>query len=192
MRALRILVVDDEQLAREELCFLLGAGRRRRDRRPGRRRRRGPAAGRRAEARRRVSRRADARPDRLRGRAPADRGRRAAAARVRHRLRPVRHRRVLGERGRLPAEAGRRRPARADARTRAGAGWRPRRPPSCRSRPADLEKVIEAVQARQGRRDQLAIRVGERFILVQAEEVVHASLVDEAIVVATNTVSGHV
>jgi two-component system LytT family response regulator/two-component system response regulator LytT len=56
--------------------------------------------------------------------------------------------------------------------------------------PDDLEKVIEAIQARQGRRDQLAIRVGERFILVQAEEVVHASLVDEAIVVATQTVSG--
>ena len=55
---------------------------------------------------------------------------------------------------------------------------------------ADLEKVIEAVQARQGRRDQLAIRVGERFVLVQADEVVHASLVDEAIVVVTNTVSG--
>ncbi len=56
--------------------------------------------------------------------------------------------------------------------------------------PADLEKVVEAVQARQGRRDQLAIRVGERFILVQAEEVVHASLVDESIVVATQTISG--
>ena len=56
--------------------------------------------------------------------------------------------------------------------------------------PADLEKVIEAVQARQGRRDQLAIRVGERFVLVQAEEVLFASLVDEAIVVVTNTVSG--
>jgi two-component system, LytTR family, response regulator LytT len=56
--------------------------------------------------------------------------------------------------------------------------------------PADLERVIEAVQARQGRRDQLAIRVGERFVLVQAEEVIHASLVDEAIVVVTNTVSG--
>jgi DNA-binding LytR/AlgR family response regulator len=55
---------------------------------------------------------------------------------------------------------------------------------------ADLEQVIAAVQARQGRRDQLAIRVGERFVLVQAEEVVHASLVDEAIVVVTNTVSG--
>ena len=56
--------------------------------------------------------------------------------------------------------------------------------------PADLEQVIEAVQARQGRRDQLAIRVGERFVLVQADEVVHASLVDEAIVVVTNAVSG--
>ena len=54
----------------------------------------------------------------------------------------------------------------------------------------DLEKVIEAVQARQGRRDQLAIRVGERFVLVQAEEVVHASLADDAIVVVTNSVSG--
>ena len=56
--------------------------------------------------------------------------------------------------------------------------------------PAELEKVIEAVQARQGRREQLAIRVGERFVLVQADEVVHASLVDEAIVVVTNAVSG--
>ena len=56
--------------------------------------------------------------------------------------------------------------------------------------PDDLEKVIDAIKARQGRRDQLAIRVGERFILVQAEEVVHASLVDESIVVATQTMSG--
>jgi two-component system LytT family response regulator/two-component system response regulator LytT len=56
--------------------------------------------------------------------------------------------------------------------------------------PADLERVVEAVQARRGRRDQLAIRVGERFILVQTEEVVHASLIDESIVVATQTVSG--
>lgn len=56
--------------------------------------------------------------------------------------------------------------------------------------PTDLEKVIEAVQARQGRRDQLAIRAGERFVLVSADEVIHASLVDEAIVVVTNTVSG--
>jgi two-component system response regulator LytT len=56
--------------------------------------------------------------------------------------------------------------------------------------PADLERVIEAVQARQGRRDQIAIRVGVRFVLVQAQEIVHASLIDEAIVVVTNSVSG--
>ena len=57
--------------------------------------------------------------------------------------------------------------------------------------PADLERVITAVQARQGgRRDQLAIRSGERFFLVQADEVVHASLEDEGIVVVTNAVSG--
>jgi two-component system LytT family response regulator/two-component system response regulator LytT len=56
--------------------------------------------------------------------------------------------------------------------------------------PEDLERVIEAVQARQGRRDQLAIRVGERFVLVQADEVVHASLIDDSIVVVTTAVSG--
>jgi DNA-binding LytR/AlgR family response regulator len=57
--------------------------------------------------------------------------------------------------------------------------------------PIDLERVIEAVQARQGgRREQLAIRSGDGFVLVQADDVVHASLVDDAIVVVTNTVSG--
>jgi two-component system response regulator LytT len=56
--------------------------------------------------------------------------------------------------------------------------------------PADLERVIEAVQARQGRRDHIALRVGERFVLVQAEEIIHASVVDETIAVVTNSVSG--
>jgi two-component system response regulator LytT len=57
--------------------------------------------------------------------------------------------------------------------------------------PEDLEKVIEAVQARQGgRRDQIAIRAGDKFVLVQAEELVHASVVDESIVVATQTMYG--
>jgi two-component system, LytTR family, response regulator LytT len=58
--------------------------------------------------------------------------------------------------------------------------------------PDDLERVIAAVQARQDqRREHLAIRVGERFILVQSEEIVLASLVDDAIVVATPTMYGH-
>jgi two-component system response regulator LytT len=56
--------------------------------------------------------------------------------------------------------------------------------------PEELERVVEAVQARQGRRDQIAIRAGERFMLLQATEISHASLVDETIVVVTNSVSG--
>jgi two-component system LytT family response regulator/two-component system response regulator LytT len=72
------------------------------------------------------------------------------------------------------------------ARRRVAPEQTPRLPLS----PEDLERVIDAVQARQGRRDQIAIRVGERFMLVQAQEIVFASLVDEAIVVATNSVSG--
>jgi len=56
--------------------------------------------------------------------------------------------------------------------------------------PADLDKVVAAVQARQGRQSQLAVRVGERFVLVQAEEIIHASLVDETIVVVTAAVTG--
>jgi two-component system LytT family response regulator/two-component system response regulator LytT len=56
--------------------------------------------------------------------------------------------------------------------------------------PEELERVIDAVQARQGRRDQIAIKAGERFVLVQAQEIIYASLVDESIVVVTNTVSG--
>jgi DNA-binding LytR/AlgR family response regulator len=63
-------------------------------------------------------------------------------------------------------------------------------PPQMPLSPGDLERVIEAIQARQGRRDQIAIRVGERFILVQADEVVHASVVEEAIVVATQHMAG--
>ncbi len=56
--------------------------------------------------------------------------------------------------------------------------------------PEDLERVVEAIQARQGRRDQIAIRVGERFILVHAEEIVYAELADDVIVVVTSSVSG--
>ncbi len=56
--------------------------------------------------------------------------------------------------------------------------------------PDELDRVVEAVQARQGRRDQIAIRAGERFMLLQAQEISHASLVDETIIVVTNSVSG--
>jgi two-component system LytT family response regulator/two-component system response regulator LytT len=54
----------------------------------------------------------------------------------------------------------------------------------------DLERVLGAIQARQGRREQVALRVGERYLLVQAEDIVHASLIDDEIVVVTNSLSG--
>jgi DNA-binding LytR/AlgR family response regulator len=55
----------------------------------------------------------------------------------------------------------------------------------------DLQRVIRtAVQSKQERREQLAIRAGETFVLVQADEVIHASLIDDAIVVVTGTISG--
>src|SRR6478672_10496082 len=41
---------------------------------------------------------------------------------------------------------------------------------------ADLEKIIQAVAERQSRRERLAIKVGERFLLVQSEEIIYASL----------------
>jgi two-component system response regulator LytT len=53
-----------------------------------------------------------------------------------------------------------------------------------------LERIVELVAERQNRRDRLAIKVGERFILVQAEEIVYASLSDESITVVTNQHTG--
>ena len=54
----------------------------------------------------------------------------------------------------------------------------------------EIERIVRLVAERQGRRERLAIKVGERFMLVQAEEVVFASLNDEGIVVVTNQHTG--
>jgi len=56
--------------------------------------------------------------------------------------------------------------------------------------PDQLEKLIELVAERQSRRERLAIKVGERFLLVQAEEIIYASLVDESITVVTGHHAG--
>jgi two-component system LytT family response regulator/two-component system response regulator LytT len=53
-----------------------------------------------------------------------------------------------------------------------------------------LEKIVQLVSERQSRRERLAIKVGERFLLVQAEEVLYASLSDEAIIVVTSQHAG--
>jgi len=55
---------------------------------------------------------------------------------------------------------------------------------------ADLEKIVQAVAERQSRRERLAIKVGERFLLVQSEEIIYASLADEGITVVTSQCAG--
>ena len=53
-----------------------------------------------------------------------------------------------------------------------------------------LEKIVEIVAERRNRRDRLALKVGERFLLVQADEVVFASLADDVITVVAGKHTG--
>jgi two-component system LytT family response regulator/two-component system response regulator LytT len=62
--------------------------------------------------------------------------------------------------------------------------------PGAGQSPDELERLLRLWSDRQGRRDQLAIKVAERFLLVQADEVVHASVEDDVITVVTNSLSG--
>jgi len=55
---------------------------------------------------------------------------------------------------------------------------------------AELEQIIQLVAERQSRRERLAIKVGERFMLVQAEDIIYASLADEGISVVTSQHAG--
>ena len=55
---------------------------------------------------------------------------------------------------------------------------------------AELEKIIQAVAERQSRRERLAIKVGERFLLVQAEDIIFASMADDGITVVTSQYAG--
>jgi two-component system response regulator LytT len=53
-----------------------------------------------------------------------------------------------------------------------------------------LEQIVKMMAGRQTRRDQVAIRVGERFVLVHADEIIYASLADESINIVTGQVAG--
>jgi two-component system response regulator LytT len=58
------------------------------------------------------------------------------------------------------------------------------------SAPASLDRVLQLLGDRQNRREQLAVKVGDRFLLLQTDEVVHASVEDDVITVVTNSLSG--
>jgi two-component system LytT family response regulator/two-component system response regulator LytT len=54
----------------------------------------------------------------------------------------------------------------------------------------DMERLLQLLSDRQERREQLAVKVADRFLLVQSDEVVHASVEDDVITVVTNSLSG--
>jgi two-component system, LytTR family, response regulator LytT len=54
----------------------------------------------------------------------------------------------------------------------------------------DMERLLQLLADRQERREQLAVKVADRFLLVQSDEVVHASVEDDVITVVTNSLSG--
>jgi two-component system, LytTR family, response regulator LytT len=53
-----------------------------------------------------------------------------------------------------------------------------------------LERIVQLVEERQGRREQVAVKIGERYLLVQADDIIFASMVDESINIVTSQISG--
>jgi two-component system LytT family response regulator/two-component system response regulator LytT len=53
-----------------------------------------------------------------------------------------------------------------------------------------LERIVRLMSDREVRREQVAVKVGERFMLVQADEIIFASLADESINIVTGQVAG--
>jgi len=54
----------------------------------------------------------------------------------------------------------------------------------------ELERIVKLVTERQSRRDRLAVKVGERFMLVDADDLIFASLADDVITVVTSSLTG--
>ena len=84
-----------------------------------------------------------------------------------------------------PVESGRLEQALVRAKRRLGAERAPSGPLN-----DQLDRIVKMMAGRQIRRDQVAIKVGERFMLVQAEEIIFASLVDESINIVTGQGTG--
>lgn len=53
-----------------------------------------------------------------------------------------------------------------------------------------LERIVKMMADRHVKRDQVAVKVGERFLLVHADEIIYASLVDESINIVTGQIAG--
>lgn len=53
-----------------------------------------------------------------------------------------------------------------------------------------LERIVQLMETRAPRPEQVAVRVGERFLLVQADDIIYASMADDSIIIVTGQVSG--
>jgi two-component system LytT family response regulator/two-component system response regulator LytT len=54
----------------------------------------------------------------------------------------------------------------------------------------DIERLLELLAERQERREQIAVKAADRLLLVHADDIVHASVEDDVITVVTNSLSG--
>ncbi len=53
-----------------------------------------------------------------------------------------------------------------------------------------LAKILQLVGGRQARRDQMAVKVADRYLLVHADDIIFASLTGDTINIVTNSLSG--
>jgi two-component system response regulator LytT len=53
-----------------------------------------------------------------------------------------------------------------------------------------IERIVQLMSERQRKRERVAVKVGERFLLVQAEEIIYASLTDDSINIVTSQLAG--
>ena len=53
-----------------------------------------------------------------------------------------------------------------------------------------LDRLVRMMAGQKDRRDQVAVKVNDRFVLVQADDIIHASLVEDSINIVTDQVSG--
>ena len=54
----------------------------------------------------------------------------------------------------------------------------------------ELERLVDLVTQKQSQRERVAIKVGDRFVLVNANEIIFVSLIDDAIKIVTSSLAG--
>lgn len=80
-----------------------------------------------------------------------------------------------------PVDAGRLETAVARARRRQG---------HAEPLTGQLERLAKMIAGQKDRREQVAVKLHDRFVLVQADDIIHASLVEDSINIVTSQVSG--